>query len=155
MANQEIKQARIELIEEIRKSIADTQSALSDFYDDVIWGAIESGHAGAWMDVQEYNTDSPANAVITEAEDPEHEKYKVDHDLIRKGLERIFGALNVPDVISSTGHRQREQTDVPFLSQFRRNRIIAAYVQDEAGVLDVVDYLAILEIALFGEVRYA
>lgn len=85
--------------------------------------------------------------------DEDHPAFKITHETIELGLQRIRQATNVPD--EGTGNWERDLTSVKGLGQGLRNAIIAADLRNDASVLDVHGYLAILEVACFGEVRYA
>lgn len=127
------------------------------FLDYIIEGAMESGSYGDWMIVEKYNTAhypngelhsyyTPANAVIidtggdelTEAEVKAAEQFTINHELIEKALYKI-----------------RHHDHVEYLDKALRDSIRQADLLNEAGNLDVIGYLAILEIAIFGKVMYA
>lgn len=84
--------------------------------------------------------------------DEDHPAFTITHETIELGLQRIRHAMDVPD--RGPHPEDRNLTSVKFLGRKQRNRIIAADLRNEAGQLDVLDYLAILEIALFNEIRY-
>lgn len=178
--NKMLGQTREEVFEQLRKS-AEKDDKREHFLDYCLGGAIESGHAGSWMTVVEYDSGfmpdrwssvpnvkteqyRPASAAIIDSADdhvtqeyvdkalggPNH--YDVTHETIELGLRRIRGAHNVPD--TGTGNWERGLTSVPGLGQHLRDEIIQADLANDAGRLDVIGYLAILEVAIFGEVRY-
>lgn len=84
--------------------------------------------------------------------DEDHPAFTITHETIELGLQRIRQAVDIPD--EGPHPEQRNLTSVKHLGRKQRNAIIAADLRNEAGQLDVLDYLAILEIALFNEIRY-
>lgn len=170
-----LAQARRDAIDELRKVLA--EPGMDDrptFLDYCLTGAIECGPAGDWMTVLDYNSgdlDNPgegaAKAVILETGDDHvtqemidkveaegsEDLYKVTHETIELGLARIREAHPVPD--EGPENWKRSLTSVAGLGQGLRNEIVKADLFNDASILDVIGYLAILEVALFNEVRYA
>lgn len=170
-------QARRDAIDELRKVLA--EPGMDDrptFLDYCLNGAIESGSAGDWMCALDYETSKhdskhpeylPESATILEVGDGHvtqemidkveaegsEDLYEVTHETIEKGLARIREAHPVPD--EGPENWKRNLTSVAGLSQGLRNEIVKADIMNDASLLDVIGYLAILEVALFNEVRYA
>ena len=84
--------------------------------------------------------------------DPEHPAFDISHKTIETGLEMIRSAVDMPD--TGTGNWERRLTSIAGLSRTERNQIIRADLTNEATDLDAITYAAIVEIALFGEVRF-
>ena len=131
------------------------------FLTDVLITAIESGSLG-WFVVHEYRYDTvPLGAAyaVIEPEDDDAETYRVDLDVIARGLAVIRNAAPRPlpgcqdaaPVLcnATTGQRLYLSTDM-------RRRILAADRSNgDDGDLDAIDALDIVECALFGRVVYA
>jgi hypothetical protein len=149
------------------------------FLDYVLDTAICSGDIGRWMAVVEHETYhhpetwpshiqtgpyKPASASIVELGDDDRTQeviegllhtnahFDIDHEVIERGLYRIRMSTPMPD--KGTGNWERHLTSIEGLSQQARRMIIQADLTNEAGDIDAVYALAILEIALFNEVRY-
>ena len=123
------------------------------FLSDVIITAVEGG-IGYWSLCSEYDcgidfdtvdentldaTRKPAKAVILEEEEDKDTKYVVDNKLVAKAFRRIMGKGEIP----YTGNEWRE-------------RMARAYKDVDDGVCDIDsgDADCIVQIGLFGEVRY-
>lgn len=132
-----------------------------DFLDGVLVTAIE--HYGyGFPEIIEYpdveNT-ADAYALITDRyEDDDDQTYRVDLDVIARGIGVIKDAVaqddpKFPDdgpVLFNAKTDQRL-----YLSHESRKAILEASRNNDAAELDVVDALAVLECALFGAVTYA
>lgn len=140
------------------KNSLEMVTSRSEFLDSCIEGAMEHDGYGNWMHQLEYKPSEreanfndpaykyrPTYAVIidteydevTEAMERTAERITVDHELIERGLRRI-----------------RTDDDIPLLSNWRRDTIRQADLTNDAGITDVVCFLDILEVAIFGEVKY-
>lgn len=111
---------------------------------------IEPSGDDAWMD---WTCSKTCHENSDEIHEPTQAVFEVTHETVEKGLALIRSAVDVPN--TGTGNWERDLTSVPFLGQGLRNLIIEADLTNESSNLDVWSYSAILEIALFGEVRYA
>lgn len=85
--------------------------------------------------------------------DEDHPVFEITHETIEKGLAKVRDAIDMPD--KGPGNWERDLTSIPHLGQGLRNLIIEADLTNESSQLDIWSYTAIVEIALFGEVRYA
>jgi hypothetical protein len=129
----------------------------TEFLTDVVVTAIENYGYGPWFEVCAY--DSTKGRAVIEVEDDKANRHMVDADMIAKGFGVIRSAVLrravgddecQPDVLHNVKTGQRL-----YLSPSNQRRILTAYRECDAGDLDVVDALAILECALFGAVTYA
>lgn len=127
-----------------------------EFLSSVLVGAIENYGYG-WFSVINYDTDAWTAKIkdsYTEIE------YDVDLDTIAKGIGVIRNAVvtEVPDwrgdaverVLANGNSGQRL-----YLGVESRKAIIQASRDNDAGELDMIDCLTILECAIFGAVKYA
>lgn len=133
-----------------------------EFLNHLLTTAIESGHVGFWMDVISYdpgdNTPghpTAGSATIKEAETDNHQNtnHLIDHTFLEKALKTVRNAKNTPD--KGTGNWERNLTTIPYLHQQQRNTIILADLTNDASLIDATDAVAILEIQLFGGIKYA
>lgn len=121
-----------------------------EFLGDVLVTAIENGGYG-FFDVVSYDCDHP-EALIMDPEDKIN--YMVDIDVIARGIGVIRNAklatFGNDEVLAnaSTGERL-------FVSENDRALIMECSRENDAGEIDVVLALAILECGLFGKVVYA
>lgn len=171
-------QARRDTFDLVRDVMFDPQfDDRREFLDYCLTGALE-GHT-FWFQRVRYDIGSdakptydgyrPPSATIIESgedyldrekvthiletnDDPDHPCFEVTQETIEKGLTLIRNATNIPD--TGTGNWEKALTSVPNLGQGQRNEIIRADLTNDAGLLDADGYGAILEVALFGEVRY-
>lgn len=117
------------------------------FLNDLITLFVEHGGYADWMVVRSWDDASPQQSVILSALEADGltpseiellDWHTVDHKLLETALSRI-----------------RSLDEIPFLSAKVRSNIRRADLFNDAGLIDVIDGLAVVEIALFGEVRYA
>jgi len=129
----------------------------NEFLNGIITGAIESGDAGSWMYVLQYKHIKQFEAfatIVEEVSDVPQTQHKVNHSLIELGLKRIRQAADIQPG-TDDDELGLSQTTILGLTQSMRKEIIAADLGIGGdGQLDVIGYLTILEVALFGEVRY-
>lgn len=136
-----------------------------EFLTNILTGAIESGAYG-WFMVDEYRWEDMgehAYAVITEedetvAEGAEPATYRIDFDVIVRGLQVIRKATMGPvkDHNGSLVLCNAVTEKRLFVAPHRRAEIDRANRSNgDDGDLDVIDYLAIVECGLFGRVVYA
>lgn len=130
----------------------DTPTRL-EFLNDVLTTAIENAGYGPWILLDEYDPGTNTTegyAVLRVApsyRDPEDkaykEPYRIDHATLEKGFRamRRRAGLNTP----------RNNTE---LNGWVAD-VLQADVLNDASIMDVVDALNIMEVALFGEVRYS
>lgn len=119
-----------------------------EFLQDVLVGAIENSGYG-WFTVQAYQDD------FADITDNETEiQYHVDLDTVAQGI----GVINKAKIEYFEGEHALANDytgERLYLSAERRKAIVQASRDNDAGDLDVVDCLAILECAIFGQVTYA
>lgn len=95
-----------------------------------------------------------AVAQILEEGSVEYPVFKITHETIELGLQRIRHATNVPDNPDARGNWERDRTTIDGLHQPLRDLIIEADLNNDSANLDVWGFSAIIEVALLGEVRY-
>jgi hypothetical protein len=137
-----------------------TTTRRQEFLTDILTGAVENGGHG-WFVVHEYvweDTTEPY-AVIEEDGDTDNETFRVDLGVIRKGL-HVIGQAEMRELTeghdagTSVLHNAKTGQRL-YLAASRRAEILkASRTNGEDGDLDVLDYLAIVECALFGAVTY-
>ena len=128
-------------------------SKRAKFLSDVVITALEGG-VGYWSQASKYRSGysgegldeegrEPASAVIHEVNEDEsgysEQALTVDTKLVAKAFKRIMG-----------------KDEIPYTSKKWRKRMVAAYWDVEDGVCDIDagDADCIVQIGLFGEVRY-
>jgi hypothetical protein len=140
----------------------------NEFLADLLVTAIESGTLGSWMDVQDYHVpeDEPEAGWFADireaawaADDPDGpEEWHVDLDLIAHGIGVIRDAVfkpvedwdgNTVEVLHNTSTGERLH-----VSGSQRRRILEASRENDAGLLDALDALAVLECACYGRVVF-
>jgi hypothetical protein len=127
----------------------DTDTRLG-FLNDVLSTAVEHYGYGPWLDPDEYEPGTPTTpgyAVFTldkhyrDPSDPEDATpYRIDHDALEKGFQLMRRRAGLTNTMAPHG----------WVAD-----ILQADVLNDAGIMDVVDALNIVEVALFGEVRYS
>jgi hypothetical protein len=159
------------LLDRVRAAIQATGNMMAhreSFLNDIINTAIESGHAGAWMHVESYEPaferpgattatireigDEDAIGIPTEPTET-FPRFVITQATIEEGLKKFREATDIPD--RGPGNWEKNLTSIPYVHTHLRDRIIGADLMNDAGTLDAADALAILEVALFNEVRYA
>lgn len=121
----------------------------TEFLTDVLITAIENGGYG-FFTVEEYDPDNGI-ATVEDKYDDDHPQYRVSPEIIARGIGVIRSAEVGTDgdlVHGVNGKRL-------YMSPGMRKSIMRADRENDAGNLDVVDALAILECGLFGQVVYA
>lgn len=130
-----------------------------EFLCDVLVGAIE--HYGyGFPEVDEYEPFLGADsyATIRDRHDEDStEVFRIDLDVIARGIGVIRNAeLRVNPRYPDEGpvwHNSKTGQDLGMAPKHRKAILEANRIND-AGALDVIDYLAILECAVFGAVTY-
>ena len=122
----------------------------TEFLTDIVVTAIENYGYG-WFSVEDYDCDNGTARIFDQHDDDA--PYSVSIDVIAKGLgevrdARMHDAGDESYLVSRQGKRM-------FMPQGMRKSIMEADRENDAGNLDVVDALAILECGLFGQVVYA
>jgi hypothetical protein len=124
-----------------------------EFLADVFTTAIESGSYG-WFTVEEYVHDGDAPYAVLVADD-DHESYRVTPATISHGIGTLQRAgLRPINDTESVLHNAKTGQRL-YVSVSNRRRMLAESRLNDAGALDVIDALALLEIGLFGAVTYA
>lgn len=131
-------------------------AARAQFLADVLTTAIESGEYG-WFSVIEYQASETAPTARIVADDDESgQRLVVDLATIAHGLQTIELAAGRPVGDDGQLVPHNYQTGARLYMSFAQRRAIrGASRANDAGELDVIDALAILECALFGAVTYA
>lgn len=131
------------------------------FLSDVLVGAIESGSYGSWMDVREYHVPAGKEAewfaVIVDEGDGGTEELRVDLDVIARGLAVIKNSelRAVDGNADELALHNKETGQRLYMSPgMKRNIGITDRTNADQGDMDVCDYLAVVECALFGAVKY-
>ena len=119
-----------------------------EFLRDVFVTACEGG-INYWAYVQEYSWSDPDRyyARVLDVEDDGAE-YVINRALINRGLRRIHRAADRPRV-------EERGTSVAYLSHSCAARISQMLRVRDAGELDADDADVVVQVGLFGEVRYA
>ena len=140
-----------------------------EFLHDLMVTAIENYGYG-WFDVLEYEGDgADIRAVIRQQEEDEPETFTVDIDTMAKGLGVIRSAVEKDfpaKVWDRDAHMHVDGTEralanaktgdrLEFGGKPRKMLLLADRTNGEDGDYDVLGALAVLECALFGQVRYA
>jgi len=124
-----------------------------EFLADVFTTAIESGSYG-WFTVEEYVHDGAEPYAVLVADD-DHESYRVTLATLSHGIGTLQRAeLRPINDTESVLHNAKTGQRI-FVSEANRRRMLAASRVNDAGDVDVIDALALLEIGLFGAVTYA
>lgn len=123
----------------------------TEFLTDIVVTAIENGGYG-FFTVEEYDPEN-GTATIADKYDEVHPQFSISIETIARGLGEIRGAKmhDAKDESYLVNHQGRRL----FMPQGMRKSIMEADRENDAGNLDVVDALAILECGLFGQVVYA
>lgn len=119
----------------------------TEFLTDIVVTAIENYGYG-WFSVEDYDCDNGTARIFDQYDDDA--PYDVSIDVIAKGLGVIRDAKkdeNGDLVNATTGKRL-------YISVYARKAYMEADRENDAGDLDVVDALGILECGLFGQVVY-
>lgn len=137
------------------------------FLNGLIVIAIENyGHG--WFVVDEYDTyddeTKPYRAVIWDQEEPQDTatRFEVTPDVMARGIGIIKRAV-LKDFIEGKDEYARTDTVLAnaetgqrlYMSEGQRKAILEASRDNDAGQMDCVDAMAIMEVALFGAVTYA
>lgn len=130
-----------------------------EFLSDVLVTAIENFGYG-WFTVHEYDIDTWTATI----EDSETEiKYDVDLDTIARGIGVIKAAKPAQFAVSGYSIDRQDMIDTAlanaegerlYLGDDERRTIMEASRDNDAGNIDVILALAILECAIFGQVTY-
>ena len=128
-----------------------------EFLTDVLITAVE--HCGyGWFAVKEYTCDGEdPYALIEELYEERPTKYRLDMNVVARGISVIRQAVlktptNRPDeglVLHNARTGQRL-----FMSESLRSTILESSRENDAGEIDVVGALAVVECGLFGYVQY-
>jgi hypothetical protein len=130
-----------------------------EFLRDCLCGAVENYGYG-FFEVLEYvweDTPDPYALVVDKNDEEDTTQYRIDLDLIAKGLGIIKRAQVEPDEDNNSSYLVNADTRERLYvgHEQRRNIMLADRTNGEDGDLDVIDYLAIVECGLFGAVMYA
>lgn len=109
------------------------------FYADVICIAIEDGGLNAWRQVGEYHCEHPASTRAVIMDLVEGGEHKVSADIMARGFHELREAI---------------QRGVCPVTDAMRLRLRADDQENEALRLDSYDADAVLQLGLFGEVKY-
>ncbi|ASU78498.1 hypothetical protein CDG81_09645 [Actinopolyspora erythraea] len=82
--------------------------------------------------------DEVSRLIIIYSDEEEHSGHSVTTETVAKGLNRIADTVN----------------DIPHMSLDQRNNILFSMFENDASHIDDYDCNAIVEVGLFGEVRY-
>lgn len=156
MLKEHASQVREALFMELRDA-GRPDTKRTEYLDGIITLAIESGSAGNWMNVFQYDIYKPDETIIVENPDdlgPGEQNYAdldqhlITHSLIEEGLRRI---RNASPTKTEYGHTW---TTLQGLTNGGRLSILTSDLLNDAGEIGSGDALAVLEVALFNEVRY-
>lgn len=129
------------------------------FLDDLMVTAIENFGYG-WFYVQEYAGEGETLYAVIEPHEEPGTTHRVDLDTFAKGLGLIKRSVQQPlieegrdpvDVLWNADTGQRLYMG----QELRRDILAADRTNGDEGDIDVVGALAVLEVALFGQVVYA
>lgn len=130
-----------------------------EFLTDVLTMAVENGGHG-WFSVEEYVWSDPdvlPYAVVVDDVDHDDEAttHRITFAVLSKGLGVIGKARN--QATERDGHvlHNMDTGQRLYMSRDMQTRIMRASREYEAGDLDAIDALAIVECGLFGAVTYA
>lgn len=130
----------------------------TEFLGDVLVGAVENYGYG-WFKVEDYHTpeDDPASwyADIVAEDDDEGIVHHVDLDVIAKGFGVIRDAVLRETAGEAVLHNAKTGDRLYVSEGQRANILLSNRTNGEDGDMDVIDYLAVVECALFGQVVYA
>lgn len=134
-----------------------------DFLTDVLTTAVEHGGYGFFY-VDEYRWENvepgEAYAIVTDKEDDEVGSYRIDLDLIAKGL-GVIRSAELREITDWDGsavevlHNVKTGERLYLSESQRKNILLADRTNYDEGDLDVIDALAVVECGLFGKVVYA
>lgn len=123
-----------------------------EFLNDVLTTAVENSGYGPWMWVCLYdpgNPNKPGKAEIridANYQDPDEPSDKqpktIDHAVLERGFRRLR-------LLAGLKYNQHNDLNAWVAD------CLQADLLNDAGIMDVVDALNIVEVALFGEVRYS
>lgn len=123
----------------------------TEFLTDIVVTAIENYGYG-WFSVEDYDCDNGTARIFDQHDDDA--PYDVSIDVIAKGLGVIRDAVSISHFEDFTLANLKTGRQL-YMSVYTRKAIMEADRENDAGNLDVVDALAILECGLFGQVVYA
>ncbi|MFG1924369.1 hypothetical protein [Cryptosporangium sp. NPDC048952] len=129
-----------------------------EFLAALVVTAVEHGGYG-WFTVTDFQCpqdDPEGTYAVIDAPDSDLRRTRIDPRVMDKGLAIIRRATGrLPDVPTPPDHpiyHHRDTGEPLYISHGQRHKILLAARRDDAGQLDIVDALAVLEIALFGAV---
>lgn len=115
------------------------------FLKDIIITAVENYGYG-WFSVSAYDPDNGTARIHEEEEGTSH---SVNVETIARGI----GVIRRAEIVN--GDLMAEDGKPLYMSEGHRKRILESSRENDAGELDVIDALAVLECGLFGRVVYA
>lgn len=122
----------------------------TEFLTDIVVTAIENYGYG-WFSVEDYDCDNGTARIFDQYDDDK--PYDVSIDVIARGLGVIRDAKMHQG--EDEAYLMNRQGNRLYVGPGRRKAIMEADRENDAGDLDVVDALGILECGLFGQVVYA
>lgn len=128
-------------------SDTEREEFIKDVFTTALYGGITywaNEHTVIWPTQQ---TPVFWHAVVYDIADDERPMYEINRAIINRGLRRIFRAAAKEE--SVTG-----ETSIPYLSHSQARRIAAALALRDASDIDADDADSIVQVGLFGEVRY-
>jgi len=132
-----------------------------EFLLDCLTGAIECGTAGSFF-VNDYRWEnlSPSEAfAVIEYEDEPDKEHRITIETIAKGI-GVIATSELREITEGYDKGSRvlhnaETGERLYLGESRKREILlTSRTNADEGDLDVIDYLAIMECALFGRVVY-